>query len=114
MLPRSSYSNSIDGAWSPVSPWPLISIHAVLMPDGRVLSYRSSETYDVWDPAAGLDAGHLTLSNTAGSNLFCSSLLTLTDGRGILIAGGGGAVDEPDSHSNVFDYESKRSPAMTT
>ena len=106
ILSRTAFSNSIDGAWSPVSPWSLVAIHAVLMPDGRVLTYRSSEMFDVWDPAAGLDAGHLTLSNTADTYLFCSSLLALPDGRGILIAGGGGAVDEPDNNSNVFDYES--------
>src|SRR5688572_26439512 len=84
ILSCTAFSNSLDGAWSPVSPWPLVSTHAVLMPDGRVLTYRSSATFDVWDPAAGLDAGHLTLSNTAASYLFCSSLLALTDGRGIL------------------------------
>jgi hypothetical protein len=105
-LSRTALSNSIDGAWSPVSSWSLVAIHAVLMPDGRVLTYRSSEMFDVWDPAAGLDAGHLTLSNTADTYLFCSSLLALPDGRGILIAGGGGAVDEPDNNSNIFDYES--------
>ena len=42
--------------------WPVIAIHAVLLPDGRVLSYGTDGTgkqtgfftYDVWDSAAGL------------------------------------------------------------
>ena len=60
---------NVTGAWSAVHPWPLIPVHAVLMPDGRVLSYGTNADgtqtgyfiYDVWDPAGGLDAGHLTL-----------------------------------------------------
>ena len=47
--------------WSPVTPWPVIGIHAVLLPEGRVLTYGTDTngrqtgffTYDVWDPAAG-------------------------------------------------------------
>jgi hypothetical protein len=35
-------ANSVSGAWSPVKPWPLIAVHAVLMPDGRVLTYGST------------------------------------------------------------------------
>jgi hypothetical protein len=31
-------ANNIAGAWSPVYSWPLISVHAVLMPDKRLLT----------------------------------------------------------------------------
>jgi Ca-activated chloride channel family protein len=56
-----------------------------------VLTYgKANDAYDVWDPTEGLDAGHLTLDNTMGSNLFCSSQLVLPEeGAGVLIAGGG-------------------------
>ncbi len=71
-LPASA--NNVSGAWSPVKPWPVIAVHAVLMPDGRVLTYGTKtsgqqtaiDTYDVWDPSEGLDAGHSTLPNTDG------------------------------------------------
>ena len=33
---------SSKGMWSPVYNWPLISVHAVLMPDGRVLTYGTN------------------------------------------------------------------------
>ena len=54
-------ANNQVGAWSPVHAWPLITVHAVLMPDGRVLTYGSKASgqqtanfiYDVWDPAGG-------------------------------------------------------------
>ena len=46
--------------------WPLMPIHAVLLPDGRILTYGSSATgqqtgyfnYDVWTPSQGLASGH--------------------------------------------------------
>ena len=82
-------ANNVSGAWSPVKPWPLIAVHAVLMPDGRVLTYGSTATgqqtaifiYDVWDSAAGLDAGHTTLPNTTGTDIFCSSQVMLPSGE---------------------------------
>ncbi|HEU4353334.1 MAG TPA: hypothetical protein VFR66_15810 [Burkholderiales bacterium] len=63
----------LKGMWSPVAPWPVIGIHAVLLPEGRVPTYGTDTngrqtglfTYDVGDPAAGLDGGHLTLPNGA-------------------------------------------------
>jgi YVTN family beta-propeller protein len=98
-------SNTL-GAWSPVKPWPMVAVHAVLMPDGRVLTFgtQGGSLYDVWDPSAGLDAGHLTLPNTVGSNLFCSSALVLPGGSGVFIAGGGPEAN-PNNDSRVFDYE---------
>ena len=32
----------LKGMWSPVYNWPLITVHAVLLPDGRVLSYGTN------------------------------------------------------------------------
>ena len=56
--PLPAAGTSTLGEWSPVKPWPLIAVHAVLMPDGRVMTYgtKSDGTqtgffiYDVWDP----------------------------------------------------------------
>src|SRR5262245_27250326 len=76
------------GAWSAVAPWPLIPVHTVLMPDGRVLTFGTNAVgkqtgyfiYDVWDPAGGLNGGHLTLPNSTGTDLFCSATLVLPQG----------------------------------
>lgn len=84
------------GAWSPLAGWPLIAIHAVLMPDGRVLSYGTTQDgiqtgafiYDIWDPRDGLDGGHLTLPNTTPTDLFCNAQLVLPQSGDILMAGG--------------------------
>ncbi len=110
-------ANNSVGAWSTLKPWPLIAVHAVLMPDGRVLSYGTTATgqqtanaiYAVWDPSAGLDAGHLTLPNMTGTDLFCSSQLVVPNGGTVFIAGGDnwtgtGTTNTGNNNSNTFNY----------
>jgi YVTN family beta-propeller protein len=106
---------NLKGMWSQVAGWPLIAVHAVLMPDGRVLSYGTDGTgkqtgnfiYDVWDPEGGLNGGHLTLANTTATDIFCSSQLVLPDGSGVFIAGGDnwtgtGTANTGNNNSNLF------------
>jgi len=108
---------NLKGMWSPVAGWPLIAVHAVLMPDGRVLSYGTDGTgkqtgnfiYDVWDPEGGLNGGHLTLPNTTATDIFCSSQLVLPDGAGVFIAGGDnwtgtGTTNTGNNNSNLFNF----------
>jgi YVTN family beta-propeller protein len=92
-------------------------VHAVLMPDGRVLTYGTTGTgqqtgkfiYDVWDFSAGLDAGHLTLPNTTQTDLFCSSQLVVPSGGQVFIAGGDNWTGSATTNTgnidgNVFNY----------
>ena len=111
-------ANNTSGTWSAVTSWPLIPLHAVLMPDGRVLSYGTKADgtqtgyfiYDVWDPAAaGLPAEHVTSQNTTGTDIFCSSQILLPGGGGVFIAGGDnwtgtGTTNTGNNNSNVFSY----------
>ena len=39
MAPTAALADNVRGAWSAPFSWPLISAHAVLTPDGRVLTY---------------------------------------------------------------------------
>ena len=106
ILPLSSFiasdsalADRTNGAW--LSPdednWPLVAVHAALTPDGRVLTFGSDSggtatgffIYDVWDPAAALDRGHVTMQNLSGVDIFCASTVTLPDSGDLLIAGGG-------------------------
>ena len=105
--PKVAAASSTLGAWSPVVQWPMIPIHAVLLPDGRVMTYgtQGGAIYDVWDPSAGLSAGHVTLPNNTGNNIFCSAQLVLPGGTGVFIAGGG-SEEVPNIESNLFDYGS--------
>jgi len=87
------------------------------MPDGRVLSYGTTASgqqtgnfiYAVWDPSAGLDAGHLTLPNNTGTDIFCSSQVVVPQGNKVFIAGGdnwtgAGTNNQGNNNSNTFDY----------
>lgn len=112
-------ANNVVGAWSPVYSWPVIAVHAVLMPDGRIMSYGSkadgqqtaSFIYDVWDPSGGLAGGHLTLPNTSGTDIFCSSQLVVPGGGQVFIAGGDNwtgtsTTNTGNNNSNTFSYDS--------
>ena len=98
-------ADNVVGAWeSPAANnWPLIAVHAALTPDGRVLTYGTWSVingqnnpaqqtgyfkYDIWDPATGLNGGHVTLDSARESDIFCSSQLILPQSGSIFIAGG--------------------------
>ena len=112
------------GFFSGVLAWPLIPAHAVLMPDGRVLTYGTDGTgkqtgyfiYDIWNPADGLgSSSHLTLPNSTATDVFCSSALLLPQGGGVVIAGGDNwtgtaTTNTGNRNSNVVNYASN---AMT-
>lgn len=92
-----AHADNVHGAWSQPFNWPLIAAHAVLTPDGRVLTYGTDGSgrqtgyfiYDVWDPIVGPSAGgHLTLPNGTATDIFCSSQLILPQNGDIFLAGG--------------------------
>jgi YVTN family beta-propeller protein len=104
------------GAWDPPANWPLIAVHAVLTPDGRVLTYGTDGNgqqtgffiYDIWDPTVGgAGVGHVTLPNQTGTDLFCSSQIVLPQSGNIFISGGDNFVsgqtnNTGNNNSNVF------------
>jgi hypothetical protein len=86
------------GVFGPPVTWPLIAIHAVLLPDGRVMSYGSNQqgqtrsgqyVYEVWNPGQGTDtAAHTVLPNTTSTNIFCAGQSVMTTSGEVLIVGG--------------------------
>ncbi|HET7526283.1 MAG TPA: galactose oxidase-like domain-containing protein, partial [Burkholderiaceae bacterium] len=97
--------------------WPLIPLHAALLPDGRVLSYGSDErgqqggqfSYAVWDPALGTASdSHLLLPNTTGTDIFCSGQIIVPRTGEVLLTGGDRTINGARNHSsadvNFFDY----------
>ncbi len=118
-LLAAAQADNVDGAWSVVYDWPLISVHAALTPDARVLTYGTkgdgTQTglfiYDVWDPALGHSDGHLTLENMTETDIFCSSQIILPQSGDIFIAGGdnwtgSGTTNTGNNNSNIFSYGS--------
>ncbi|MBT9608425.1 MAG: DUF1929 domain-containing protein [Aquabacterium sp.] len=107
----------LRGSFSAVVNWPLIPMHVVLLPDGRVMSYGSdgqgNQTgqfiYDVWDPSKGTAAAsHLTLPNTTGTDTFCSGQIVLPASGAVLLTGGDKIVNGVRNYSvndvNLFDW----------
>jgi len=111
------------GMWSPVYDWPLIAVHSVLLPDGRLLTYGTTTngeqsglaSYDIWDATGAPNTGHLLLPNGTGTDLFCSSSVLLPPQSpsalgNVFIAGGdnwiGNQVNNTaNPNSNVLDVQ---------
>lgn len=104
------------GTWSEVMPWPVLPIHAALLPDGQVLTWgggpetfedanaaHDSNETDVWNPISG---EHAQVWNTE-TELFCAGHSFLPDGR-LVVPGG-----HQDNHfgkvdTNLFDSLKRR------
>ena len=66
---------SISGSWGSLFSWPKIGVHAIVLPNGKILTYGTDQAgnqgaliYDVWDPATNT---HITLPNA----LYCRRVL---------------------------------------
>lgn len=118
-------SGGAGGFFGPAFPWPIIALHMLLLPDGRVLNWGTDQTgsqgalltYDVWDPSVGnVSNAHTVLSNTTSTDIFCaaSSLLSQspdTPGTALIIGGDAmqnGTRGYSNNHVNIF------SPANNT
>jgi galactose oxidase len=73
---------SESGQWSAMFSWPIVAVHMMLLPNGRVLSIGRTGAPQVWNPATGTFA-----SVPAPARLFCSGHALLSDGR-VFLAGG--------------------------
>jgi fibronectin type 3 domain-containing protein len=102
------------GSWGPLTDWPLVPVHAALLPNGKVLAYDNvgdgaAETYTdhtfsratVWDPATGTQTP--VWVNT-GYNIFCSGLAHLPDGSLFVAGGNKNAQLEGIVQTHVFNY----------
>ena len=103
---------STSGSWSSLFSWPIIGVHSLLLPDGRILTYGTDQDgnqgafkiYDVWDPVTNT---HDTLPNPTLVDEFCSAGLIIPTTGQVLIAGGDarplGSVNKGIPNANIFD-----------
>jgi Domain of unknown function (DUF1929) len=100
---RAPATPDVVGKWSAVYDWPVVAIHASLLPNGKVLAYDSvpgqvgaTETFTgphdgtrvtLWTPNGDQAGTHVSANNNLKLNLFCSGHTTLADGR-LFTAGG--------------------------
>ncbi|MEO1573385.1 MAG: PA14 domain-containing protein [Pseudomonadota bacterium] len=97
-----------SGVWSPVIPWPHIAITAANLPDGRVLSWSSTEVNAFpsnreYTHASVFDPGNETFINTDSNfhDMFCAGVSMLEDG-GVVASGG----NPNDNRTSLFDPDS--------
>jgi hypothetical protein len=110
---NSASDPSLVGRWSAPFDWPVVAVHAVLQPNGKVLAIdgfaAALGTERLWDPATG--------QFTAVShdrNLFCSGHVLLPDGR-MFVAGGHVNAYAGIRDATIFDWRTNswsRAPDM--
>jgi len=107
-IPVGSSKANIAGVFGPVVTWPIIPIHVVLLPGGRVMNYGTDASgqqgakliYDVWDPTLGTGTNaHLVLPNTTSTDIFCSSQSVMINGN-VLTTGGDLTVNGQRNFAN--------------
>jgi hypothetical protein len=111
----------VAGMWSPVIDWPLIPVHVILTPDGRVMSYGTTRegrqtarfNYAVWDPALGTGTDSImSLPNTTTTDIFCNAQITMPQDGRVLLAGGdnyvaGMAQNTGNDDSVIYDPQTR-------
>ncbi len=93
--PAAGATAGTTGYFDPAVTWPLVSLHVILLPDGRVLNYGTNVNaantfiYDVWDPKLGdSSTAHSVLPNTTTTDIFCSFQSLDWQTGEVLITGG--------------------------
>jgi WD40 repeat protein len=71
-----------SGTWTPPTSWPIVGVHVILLPNGKVLAVGRKGNPQVWDPASGSFS-----AVPSPAWLFCSGHALLPDGR-VFFAGG--------------------------
>lgn len=107
---------AIRGAFGQVFPFPIIPLHMVMLPDGRILAYGTDETgkqgaqlvYVVFDPSTPEGQSPFqVLPNGTGTDLFCSAHFMLPDSGKVMLAGGDRSINGVRNYAvndvNVFN-----------
>ena len=106
-VPVAPLAEAQVGAWSAVMNWPIVAVHAHLLPSGDVLAwtdYTANAGAQIWRPATNT----FTPKTYSALSLFCAGHAYMADGR-LLVAGGiVGLVDDlGPRESTIFDPQTE-------
>lgn len=83
------------GRWSNPFNWPVQAVHALMTPQGNIMSYGFKVNsgnlydYDVWNPELGTaDSSHTTFASDQGVFSFCNASVVMPGNGNILMPGG--------------------------
>jgi hypothetical protein len=94
----------LDGAFAPLQNWPVIAVHAILLPNGKVMTFSTVDgdgtsrlrppndnvnigtKVDLWDPFTNTHTD-ISLPTELKHNMFCSGHTVLSSGD-LLVSGG--------------------------
>ena len=107
--PACGQGQGADGRWAhpprsgdlPPGRWPLEAEHAIHLPSGLILVWRSSSDVQLWDP---MDMNGVMIPAPPPDGVSvpaCSGFAALADGS-VLVAGGGGA-ETPANNAVIYD-----------
>ncbi len=110
------------GEWQGVQDWPLLSIHAIIMPNFEIMTYGTDTTgiqsaqfvYDVWNYETNT---HYLLPNRTGTDLFCSVPFYVPETGKVVISGGDTRGDAPNTgvnDANVYDPDARTLQPLDT
>ena len=96
-------SGAQTGGWSSVMNWPIVAVHASLLPSGNVLAwtdYTENGGAQLWRPATNT----FTPMTYSLVSLFCSGHVFLADGRLFVVGGIVGLADDVGPYdSTIFN-----------
>ena len=90
------------GQFSAVQTWPIVTVHAVLLPSGDVIGwsdYTNNAGAQIWRPSTNT----FVRKDYDQMNLFCSGHSYLADGKLFVAGGADGAHDFGPFNSTIFD-----------
>ncbi|WP_027882868.1 PA14 domain-containing protein [Meiothermus rufus] len=138
VVPQTAFKRHVwasKGRFGPKLPWPTVATHAVMLPDGRVMTFHgldpvgkgqgdnyrdyskhASTQVFVWIPGTPTDAQSQARYDNTRTDLFCSGYVLAANGK-LYLAGGNLGYDYSASgeergfaaghtHTNIFDPSS--------
>jgi len=93
-------TGSTSGQWAAPLTWPIVAVHANLLPTGEILAWDGQEFGNqagLWSPATGV----FTSIPNSLTNIFCAGHCLLPDGR-TLVAGGHAGAHMGLRDTNLF------------